>query len=172
MNTNRLFFSSVIALAAVGCGGTVQVGNLSDSGAHDHAVDSVVETGGEDAQDTGVAKDVVVEAGQCSWPSSLDPVDGGDRLFSGAYYAVRWMLDCKLPSGAGGSCSGNSPTPPKGCGGPLAGATCTSHCAETDYVVTWQDVGDMPPFPACTPAGTDPDQSFFCCPCGTGTDGG
>jgi hypothetical protein len=155
------------AFGTAACGEAVQVGAVDGAAVDGKAVD-----GGSDAAKEMEAGTKETGPITCSWPKTLDPVDSGGGIMSGNYSAYRWELDCKLPSGAGGSCTSDSPTQPDGCGGQLSGATCTSLCSPDDYVVVLQAVEDSPPFPSCTSQRPNPDQSFFCCPCGTGTDGG
>jgi hypothetical protein len=155
----------------------VHDGGLRDGGVHDGGIhDGGVQDG--DAGDGGIKDGGPMDGGAteycvgaCCWPETLQPPDSGMMLFTGDYWAYRWFLWCTFDSGAGGGCYSDSTTEPTSCPG-LSGATCASRCNAGEYFVLLEDVADDPPFPSCTAHGTDPDQSFFCCPCGAGTDGG
>ena len=112
---------------------------------------------------TGDSGSTPANAGQCTWPASLDsPLHGSSAPHCSAAPA---LLRCNTPDGGVNACLSNDP----GCsdGG---GTSCMNECANNEYAVgcyppPFLDAGTAPN-PPSTCRLLDGHSAWYCCPCG------
>jgi hypothetical protein len=164
----RTYVLVLMTAAVTACGARVDVGGPNEGGTVADSSKPADSRTSETTSSTSLPT--------CTWPASLDPVDGS----SDACVAARTYLACQDSNGGGEDCLSNDPTQ---CPGPdlTAGVTysaCVDQCHANEYAVGCGGIGPgpSPSLPAgCRnlPAGPG-GGSVGCCPCGSDSnmDGG